>query len=72
MLYILPPLEDSKNELVDDGPRADLPADFAPDQYPILSEQWFGWQPLGDITAEIVRSLELSRGAELAEPVEVT
>ncbi len=67
MLYILPPLENSKNALVDDGPRADLPADFDPDQYPILGRHWFGWQPLGDITAEIVRNLELCRGAELPE-----
>ncbi len=68
MPYVLPSEINCKSKILDAGTRADLPVNFDPDQYPILSEHWFGWQPLGGIAAKIVRGLELCRDAEPAEP----
>ncbi len=64
MLYILPPLENSKNELVDDGPRADLPADFDCRQYPILAQHWFGWDSVGAVAARVVQDITFRREAQ--------
>ena len=64
MLYILPPLENNKNELVDDGPRADLPADFDCRRFPILAAHWFGWEPIGAVAARVVQDIEFRRKAQ--------
>ncbi len=45
MLYILPPLENNKNEILPTGEHADVPADFDCQQYPIISRHWLGLDP---------------------------
>ncbi len=45
MLYILPPLENSNNEILPTGEHADLPADFDPERSPIIARHFFGIEP---------------------------
>ena len=61
MLYIPPPLENCNNEILDAGEHADLPADFDTNRLPIIARHWFGWEPIGAVTARVVQDIEFRR-----------
>ncbi len=39
----------------------DIPPGFDPRKFPILSEHWFGWRPVGVVAAQVVQDLAYRR-----------
>jgi len=54
-MYLHPPPANFNNEIQDAGTSADLPSNFDPNQYPILGKHWFGWKPVGEVTARLIQ-----------------
>jgi len=63
-MYLHLPSDKINNQLLPTGAHADLPADFDPDQYPIISEHWFGWRSLGEVVTGVVAGIQFDRRIE--------